>query len=74
MVQLNYSNNAFISQKLEAQRILIDRIGRIGLNEVTSLGLKPKDVSRLPEIIMNVLHGNKVDEKVNDIIGKFNRS
>ena len=74
MVQLNYSNNAFISQKLEAQRILIDRIGRIGLNEVTSLGLKPKDVSRLPEIIMNVLHGNKVDEEVNDIIEKFNRS
>ena len=74
MVQLDYSNNALISKKLEAHRILIDRIGRVGLNEVTSLGLSPAETSKLPQIIMDVLHGNKVDEKVDEIIEKFNRS
>lgn len=73
MIQLNYPNNSELSILLERKGILIDRIGRIGLNEVTSLGLKPHDVSKIPKIMKDILDGKSPDKEIKEILKEFIR-
>lgn len=74
MLQLDYPNNSEVSKKLEGNRILIDRIGRVGLNEVTSLGLNNKQVSEIPYIIRDILDGASPSDRIDEIINHFVRS
>ncbi len=74
MLQFDYPDNVQISKKLEANRILIDRIGRVGLNEVTSLGLNIKQVSEIPYIIQEILNGDSPSNRIDEIINQFVRS
>ena len=41
-----------LARRLEAQRILIDLVGRIGTAEATRLGLLPKDMPRLADLLV----------------------
>jgi len=61
MMMIDYQNAASISLELEKNKILIDRIGRIGLNEVTMLGLSERHMDAISSIISSVLNGFKVN-------------
>ncbi len=61
MMMIDYQNAASISLELEKNKILIDRIGRIGLNEVTMLGLSERHMDAISSIISSVFNGFKVN-------------
>lgn len=66
MFLLDYENVSVISERMESAGILIDRIGRIGLNEVTMRGLKPAHMNLLSEAIEDVMK-NRIPEARNTI-------
>ena len=41
-----------LARRLEGERLLIDLVGRIGTAEVTRLGLRPRDMSRLAGLLV----------------------
>ncbi len=51
MFLLGYENAAEISKRLEISNILVDSVGRVGTNEITMRGLKPKDMDLVGEAI-----------------------
>ena len=56
---------ATLARRLEAQRLLIDLVGRIGTAEATRLGLRPTDMPRLAELIERGGHrGEKIAAEV----------
>lgn len=63
MFLLDYENIPSISKKLEDANILVDSIGRIGLNEVTMRGLKPKHMDLIAEALEEGIKSNTVSAK-----------
>ncbi len=60
-----------LARRLEAQRLLVDLVGRIGTAEVTRLGLAPDDMPRLAELLVRA--GFK-QEKVAPEVLRWRRS
>ena len=76
MFMLDHENPAELSRKLERHHILIDRIGRVGLNEATMRGLRPQEMKVIGGVIKKVIYGEKfhsaailrpVLDKMNDL-------
>ncbi len=54
-----------LARKLERQRLLLDLVGRIGLAEVTRLGLVPSEMPRLAHLLVEGgLRGHRVADEV----------
>jgi glycine hydroxymethyltransferase len=61
MFMLDQENISGISDRMESAGILIDKIGRVGLNEVTMRGLTEEDMIPLADAMEHILK-NEVDE------------
>ncbi len=57
-----------VARRLEAQRLLIDLVARIGTAEVTRLGLRPRDMPRLADLIVR---GGRDGERVGPEVGRW---
>ena len=56
-----------LARRLERRRLLIDLVGRIGVAEVTRLGLGPDDMPRLARLVADAgLRGRNVTTEVRD--------
>lgn len=54
-----------LARRLEAQRLLIDLVGRVGTAEVTRLGLTPDEMPRIAELLVRAgLRGERVASEV----------
>jgi glycine hydroxymethyltransferase len=54
-----------LARRLEGERLLIDLVGRIGTAEVARLGLRPRDMGRLADLLVRGgLKGEKVGPQV----------
>lgn len=51
MFLLDYDNAPQISRELESANILVDSVGRVGVNEVTMRGLAPKNMDTVGEAL-----------------------
>lgn len=61
MLMLDYTDVASISVKMEKMGVLIDRIGRIGLNEVTMMGIDREGVVKTANLLSNIIKNEKFD-------------
>lgn len=52
LLRLHQLRPGHLARRLEAERILVDLTGRVGTAEVARLGLTPKDMPRLAELIV----------------------
>ncbi|MGC8546720.1 MAG: hypothetical protein ACP5MU_03555 [Thermoplasmata archaeon] len=59
MMMINHPEVARISMQLEKNNILIDRIGRVGLNEVTMMGLSKEHILKISTMISEIVNGRK---------------
>ena len=58
---------AVLARRLERQRLLIDLVGRVGVAEVTRLGLTPDDMPRLADLMVRAgVRGERVGPEVLD--------
>jgi len=58
-------------KNLEKNRIFIDRIGRIGVAEVTHIGMKEEEMEMIAEMIVSVFRGEIVKEKAIKMAKEF---
>jgi glycine hydroxymethyltransferase len=58
MFLLGYKNMPTISRRLEASNILVDSVGRVGVNEITMRGLLPKHMDLVGEALDAGLKAN----------------
>lgn len=67
MMMIDHPQITRISMQLEKNHILIDRIGRVGLNEVTMMGFSDDQIFKISKLISQVVKG---EESINlgDII------
>jgi Glycine/serine hydroxymethyltransferase len=59
MFLLDYDNAPEISRELEGDNILVDSVGRVGVNEVTMRGLAPKNMDTVGEALEEGLKLNR---------------
>ena len=59
MFLLDYDNAPEISRELEGDNILVDSVGRVGVNEVTMRGLTPKNMDTVGEALEEGLKLNR---------------
>lgn len=59
MFLLDYEDIQTISRRLERSNILVDSIGRVGLNEVTMRGLKPRHMDLVGEALEEGIKSNE---------------
>jgi len=60
-----------LSIKLEKSDLIIDSVGRIGLAEITRLGMKEKDLPELADLFIEACDGNNVLKKVKGLRNRF---
>jgi len=58
-------------KKLEENRIFIDCIGRIGVAEVTHIGMKEKEMEEIAELMLDVYKGKDVRKKAMELAMEF---
>lgn len=73
MFMIDYPDAASISMKMENSGILIDRIGRIGLNEVTMMGMDQGNVLNTANLFSKIIKNEKFDNfrAIKDILGNI---
>ena len=63
MFLLDYENSPRISRRLETSNILVDSVGRVGVNEITMRGLNPKQMDLVGEALSEGLRSNVTSAK-----------
>jgi hypothetical protein len=63
MFLLDYENSPEISRRLETSNILVDSVGRVGVNEITMRGLNPKQMDSVGEALSEGLRSNVTSAK-----------
>ncbi len=53
-----------LSARLEKQQLIIDAVGRAGVNEVTRLGMKPAEMGEIAHLIHDAMRGQDVRTRV----------
>ncbi|MEM0133738.1 MAG: hypothetical protein QXU18_00705 [Thermoplasmatales archaeon] len=73
MFLLDYDNLPEISRKLEEANILVDSVGRVGVNEITMRGLAPKHMNAVGEALEEGLKLNRKSAKriVRDLLNQM---
>lgn len=61
-----------MSEILERNNIIVDRVGRIGIAELTWKGYKENDMERIADVILLALKGKDVKEDVEQIVSLWN--
>ncbi|MEM0130147.1 MAG: serine hydroxymethyltransferase [Thermoplasmatales archaeon] len=76
MFLLNYENAPKISKRLEKSNILIDSIGRVGLNEITMLGFTEKHMDKVAEAMELGIRssGTEAGKIVRDLLSEIRSS
>ncbi len=62
MIQMNEPNHLSIALKLEKANIIVDKAGRLGVNEVTRRGMREGEMEKIASLIRNVLKGGNIQE------------
>ncbi len=63
MFLLDYENSPEVSRRLETSNILVDSVGRVGVNEITMRGLNPKQMDSVGEALSEGLRSNVTSAK-----------
>ena len=63
MFLLDYENSPEVSRRLETSNILVDSVGRVGVNEITMRGLNPKQMDLVGEALSEGLRSNVTSAK-----------
>jgi len=73
MFLLDYENSPEISRRLETSNILVDSVGRVGVNEITMRGLNPKHMDAVGEALSEGLKSNATSAKkiVKDLLNSM---
>ncbi|MEM0167619.1 MAG: hypothetical protein QW515_03195, partial [Thermoplasmatales archaeon] len=76
MFLLDYKNAPEISRRLEKSNILIDSIGRVGLNEITMLGFTEKHMDKVAEAVELGIRSNDPEARkiVRDLLSEIRSS
>ena len=53
-----------VSARLERQQLIIDAVGRIGVNEVTRLGMKEAEMGHIAQLLHDAMRGTDVRDRV----------
>ena len=71
MLALSDKEAVALQKRLESHHIFIDRMGRLGVAEVTNLGMGEKEMHHIAHMIADVYHGREIGDAATKLAMKF---
>ena len=70
-ILLDIKDSQSFCRMLEKQNIFIDISGRIGVAEVTHIGMKEREMEEIADLIKDAYEGKNVKERVKELVKEF---